>query len=83
MVRVTPGEIHVKDSKWMDVLFAGPGHVRRVCQLMVLCCSGTRTDLDALFRNEIKIRRLLTSRAQSWVVSRYSPPSLSLRDYPF
>lgn len=28
VVRINPEEIHVKDSEWFDVLFAGPGHVR-------------------------------------------------------
>ena len=27
-MRVTPDEIHVKDSEWSHVLYAGPGHVR-------------------------------------------------------
>jgi len=27
-VRVSPEEIHVRDSEWFDVLYTGPGHVR-------------------------------------------------------
>lgn len=28
VIRCSPDELHVKDSEWFDVLFAGPGHVR-------------------------------------------------------
>lgn len=28
VVRVSPEEIHIKDSQWMDTLLSGPGHVR-------------------------------------------------------
>ena len=27
-MRVTPDEIHVKDSEWSHVLYSGPGHAR-------------------------------------------------------
>ena len=28
VIRVSPEEIHVRDSEWFDVLYTGPGHVR-------------------------------------------------------
>ena len=28
VIRINPEEIHVKDSKWFDVLYTGPGHTR-------------------------------------------------------
>ncbi|KAK5119639.1 hypothetical protein LTR85_007468 [Meristemomyces frigidus] len=28
VVRISPEEIHVKDSEWFDVLYTGPGHIR-------------------------------------------------------
>lgn len=29
IVRIRPNEVHIKDSQWMDVLYAGPGEASR------------------------------------------------------
>ena len=49
-MRITPNEVHVDDPSFVDVLFTGPSHVRRISQNVDECL---------LNRNEIGILLLL------------------------